>query len=190
MGDFNAARALRDVHERREQVALGARVVPVLTAVLAVFAALATLFAHHSSTSGLARKNEGVLLTTKAADQYNYYESKRIKSELNEALIDSDLVKSSSAGHRRLEARVSKENGEARGILVKARRLETESLEVQGSAERFMASYENYEVAATLFEISVVLVSITALTTTRMFLFVAGGASLVGLAFLIVGFLH
>jgi len=58
------------------------------------------------------------------------------------------------------------------------------------TSNRFMGSYENYEVGATLFEVSVVLVSITALMRTKLFLLLAGGATLVGLGFLAVGLSH
>ena len=190
MGDFRAAQALREVNERYEQIASGERLVPVLAAVIAVFAAIATLFAHHSSVSALAQKNEAILLQTKAADQYNYYESKRIKVQLIQALIDAGLGASGTAGRKNMEARMAKETADAKNILVKAKELETQSADAMQTSNRFMGSYENYEVGATLFEVSVVLVSITALMRTKLFLLLAGGATLVGLGFLAVGLSH
>ena len=53
-----------------------------------------------------------------------------------------------------------------------------------------MKAYEKFEVATTLFEVSIVLVSITALMRTRAMLFVAAGATLVGIVFFGLGFLH
>jgi|SRR5579884_223692 len=190
MADFNAADALRGVQERHGQIVAGEKLVPVLAAVIAVLAALATLFAHHSSISGLALKNEAILYQTKAADQYNYFESKRIKVQLDQALIDAGIVANGTSGRRNIDSRMRTENSQADAILVKARGLEQQADENIRYSERFIVSYENFQVAATLFEVSIVLVSITALMRTRVFLFVAGGATVVGLGFFGFAALH
>ncbi len=190
MGEFNPAHALRDVDERRRQIATGERVVPVAAAVIAVLAALATLFAHHSSILALALKNEAVLLQTKSVDQYNYYESKRVRADLMQALIDADLVPKNSPGRAKMEQRIAGETSDADSVLNKAKVLESQASDSIQRSERFVGSYENYQVAATLFEVSIILVSITALSRTKAFLYVAAGATLVGLGFLTVGFLH
>jgi hypothetical protein len=190
MAEFNAAHAMHDASQRYEQIASGDKLVPVSAAVIAVFAALATLFAHHSSTSALAQKNEAILYQSKAADQYNYYESKRIKVQLNQALIDAGLARNGTAGRRAMEARMKKENTQAATILKKAQALDAASVTRVDRSERFLNSYENHEVAATLFEVSIVLVSVTALMRSKVLLLVAGGAMLVGLGFFTVGLLH
>ncbi len=181
---------MHEASERHEQVASGGKIVPVSAAIVAVLAALATLFAHHSSTSALAQKNEAILYQAKAADQYNYFESKRIKAQLNQSLIDSGIVASGSAGHQAMLGRINKENGEANVILKKAKALEAQSADHIERSEQFMNSYENHEVAATLFEVSIVLISITALMRSNVLLWIAGGATLVGLGFFAVGLLH
>ena len=181
---------MHEASERHEQVASGEKLVPVSAAVVAVLAALATLFAHHSSTSALAQKNEAILYQAKAADQYNYFESKRIKAELNQSLIDSGVVAGGSAGHQAMMRRINKEKTEADVILKKAKALEAQSGDYSERSERFMNSYENHEIAATLFEVSIVLVSITALMRTRALLWIAGSATLVGFAFFAVGLMH
>lgn len=189
MGEFHAARALRDVDERRQQVASGGKLVPVLTAVIAVLAALATLFAHHSSTLALAKKNEGVLLQAKAADQYNWYQAKQIKVQVGQTLLDSGIVPSAT-GRQTLEKRIKSEMQNSDAVRDKAKSLENDSNDAMERSDRYMTSYENYQISATLFEVSVVLVSITALMRTRIFLLIAGGATAVGLAFLGVGLSH
>lgn len=190
MGEFNPAHALRDVDARRREIATGQRIVPVAAAVIAVLAALATLFAHHSSILALALKNEAVLLQTKSVDQYNYYESKRVRADLMQALIDADLVPKNSAGRAKMEQRIAGETSDADSVLSKAKALESQASDSIQRSERFVGSYENYQVAATLFEVSIILVSITALSRTKAFLYVAAVATLVGLGFLTVGFLH
>jgi Domain of unknown function (DUF4337) len=188
MGEFSAAHALRESGDRQQQITSGEKLVPVLTAVIAVLAAIATLFAHHSSIVGLANKNEAILLQTKAADQYNYYESKRIKVQLNQALIDSGIVPSGS-GRKKMDQRITKENADANTILAKAVSFETQSADVMARSKSYMNSYENYQVSATLFEVAVVITSITALMRTKVLLFVSGIVSLVGLGFGFVGLL-
>jgi hypothetical protein len=186
MGEFNAAHALDEVKERGEQLAAGEKLVPILAAIIAVFAALATLFANHSSISGLATKNEAILSMSKASDQYNYYESKRIKADVAAGLVDVGLVQN-GPGAKKIQATIKKENDAAVLILPKAQQLEKQSDEDYVKSERYMQSYEKFEVAATLFEVSIVLVSVTALMKTKVLLFVAGGATVAGVAFFAIG---
>jgi hypothetical protein len=186
MGEFNAAHAMAEVKERGEQLAEGEKLVPILAAIIAVFAALATLFANHSSITGLATKNEAILAMSKASDQFNYYESKRIKVQLNQALISAGLV-TNGQGMNKMKALMSKEDSQAKGILKDAQALQKESDDRYARSEQFMQSYEKYEVAATLFEVSIVLVSITALMRTKALLYVAGTATLFGIAFFVQG---
>ena len=190
MADFDALHALRAMRERHDWLLSGERVAPVVAAIIAVFAAIATLFAHHASIRAIAEKNEAILFQAKAADQYNYFESKRIKAQLDQGFIDSGIVASGTAGRRAMEGRIRQENSQADAVLAKAKELESESDAGIVLSERFMVKYENYQIAATLFEVSIVLASITALMRTRVFLTVAGGATLVGIGFFFVGLVH
>lgn len=186
MGEFNAARALDEARERNEQLAQGTKLVPILAAVIAVLAALATLFANHSSISGLATKTEAILASSKATDTWNYYQAKRLKIEVNRAMLLSGAV-SNPKGRTEMQKTVAKEEGKSQILLVQAQQLDKESDAHYQRSERFMKSYEKYEVAATLFEVSVVLVSVTALMRTKALLFVAGAATVVGIAFFAQG---
>lgn len=190
MAEFNASHTLTEARERIEQTERGERFIPVLTAIIAVMAALATLFSNHSSVTGLQARTQAGILTTKAADQYNYYEAKRIKIEVNQAFIGTGLV-SNSATLKRMQDRISKEDAQARTVILKkAQSQEADADEQLEKAERSMRSYENFEVSATLFEVSIVLVSITALMRGAKPIVIAGiGASLVGLGFFITGML-
>jgi hypothetical protein len=188
MAEFDAAHVMSEVKERGEQLAEGDKLVPILAAIIAVFAALATLFANHSSISSLATKNEAILEMSKASDQYNYYESKRIKVQLNQALIAAGLVTNGS-GLKNMQGLMKHEDSQAKDILKDAQELQRESDDEYTRAERFMQSYEKFEVSATLFEVSIVLVSITALTRTRLLLGLGGAATLVGLIYFLQGWM-
>lgn len=190
MGEFNAAHALDEAKERNEQLAEGTKLVPIMAAIIAVFAALATLFANHSSISGLATKTEAILASSKATDTWNYYQAKRLKIEVNRAMMLSGAV-SNPKGLSAMQKTVAKEDAQSQTLLTQAQGLDKESDDHYERSERYMQSYEKYEVAATLFEVSVVLVSITALMRTKVMLFIAGGATIVGIAFFAQGwFLH
>lgn len=186
MGEFNAAHTLSEVKERNEQLSEGQKLVPILAAVIAVFAALATLFANHSSISGLAMKNEAILSKSKAVDQWNYYQAKEIKLLINQSFIDSGVVMN-TANLTKMSRNVSREEKKAAGAMKDARNLDKQSEEEYNRAERFMLSYEKFEVAATFFEVSIVLVSITALMRTRMLMYIGCVATLVGVVFFAQG---
>lgn len=188
MSDFNAGLAIHHVAERSAQVASGERTVPVGTAIVAVLAAVATLFANHSSIRSLAYKNEAVLYRSQASDRYNSYESSIVRSQVDQGLLDSELA--STAGDAKLRARLSGAGATTHSILEKARELDARSESRFVESERVMASYESFEVAAVIFEIAVVLASITALTRGRIMLLVSLAATLTGLGFLIAGFLQ
>lgn len=188
MGEYHAGQALEEAIERHEGASRGDRLIPISAAVLAVFAALATLFSSHASNSTITQKNEAILWQSKAADSYNYYEAKRIKLEVNQALVRAGLVNSAGA-RAELSAIVRKEDVGSARVLKLAREQEALSEQHSALSERSMHAYEWHEIAATLFEVSVVLVSITALTRTRVLLAAAGVASAVGLFFFVAGFL-
>ncbi len=190
MSEFNAAHTLREAGERTEQLEAGGKLIPVVTAIIAVLAALATLFSNHSSVLGLQSRTQAGITQTKASDSYNYYESKRIKIEVNQALMQAGLV-SNPAAVKSLQSRIAAENADAAPVLKKAQAEEAQSESELAQSERKMASYESHEIAATLFEVSIVLVSITALMSrSRALLYVAGGFTFAGLVFFISGLLR
>lgn len=190
MARYRAAHTLREFDDRAEQIESGGKFVPVATAIIAVFAALATLFSNHSSVLGLQARSQAGITQTKASDQYNYYESKRIKAEVNQALLQAGLVKNAAAS-KSMEARIKNENGQAAGILKTAQAEEVQSESELRQAERKMASYEGYEISATLFEVSIVLVSITALMTrSRALLYLAAVLTAGGIVSFMFGVLR
>ena len=189
MPEFNAGRALEEAKERSERVAEGGILIPIAAAIVAVLAALATLFANHNSIGGLSEKNEAILHQTKATDQYAYYEASRIKVHVYQALLGSGVV-TAAQNKSSMDSTVARESGKANKILKVAREEELEATDHLQNSEFYMRAYEKFEVATTLFEVSIVLVSITALTRTRGLFYVATGATLVGLVFFGLGFMR
>ncbi len=185
MAEFNASHALSEVQERNASLLEGEKLVPVSAAVIAVLAALATLFANHSSISGLAQKNEAILYQSKASDQYAYYEAKRIKVHIYQALLVAGAAQASAK--KPMQQIATREDAQAKHVGAQAAAYAETSEKHAAQSERFMRSYESHEIAATLFEVSIVLVSITALMRTKALMLVAGAATLVGLGFFFNG---
>lgn len=187
--EFNAAETLRESDDRAAQINAGGKLVPIATAIIAVFAAIATVVANHDSVIGLKSRTQAGITQIKAADQYSNYEAKRVKAEVNEALMQAGLV-TNPASLQALRARITSENSDAQKVLTTAHAQELESERELSEAERSMRAYEFHEIAAALFEVAIIMVSITALLRRSNMLLVVGcGATLMGLGFFIRGLL-
>lgn len=188
MGEIRVAKVLSDARDRMAQVEHGEKFLPVLTAVLAVLAAIATLFSNHSSVTGLRANTQAGILMTRAADSYSNYEARRVKVEINQALLGSGLIANATVKNR-IQQRVSAEDSQARNIALKrAQSYENGADDQLERAETTMRSYENFEVSATLFEVAIVVISVTALMGGAKPLFYVGGISaLIALGFFISG---
>ncbi|MDQ2680395.1 MAG: DUF4337 domain-containing protein [Candidatus Eremiobacteraeota bacterium] len=190
MADFSAKKALDEAAERHHHsTTRDHRLIAILGAILAVLAALATLFAHQRSTLAIVAKNEAVLAQAKASDQYNFYETTKIKYELNQSLLNSKLI-TDKAAQTRLEASSAREAKAVGSISQQAHEYENESAAQQLSSERALRSFETLEIAVTLFEVAIVLVSISALTTNRALISLSLAAGAVGLGYFVVGILQ
>src|SRR5262249_3843506 len=106
--------------EIREAAVEGERRIGVTMAIVAVVLALATMLAHRTHT-------EEVVLQTRAADQWGYYQSKNSRSHMYEA--DSKLAMLSAPGKDlagQLVEAGKKESEDAERIRQRAERLEGE----------------------------------------------------------------
>jgi hypothetical protein len=162
------------------------RLVSLGTAIIAVLAALGTLFAHHRSIQALAAKNQAILTQARATDTYNAYEAKQIRFNIYQALLSGGLVSKSEA-RARLESAATQERESAPSVLEKAKALELQADSDDNRSEAILKSYELLQYATTAFQISIVLVSIAALVGARLLLPLGGALSSLGLVLLILG---
>ncbi len=167
----------------------GKRIVSLATAIAAVLAALGTLYSHHRSISALSAKNEAILTQARATDTYNAYEAKQIRYNIYRALLSSDLVQN-AANRARLETIAQEEQASSPGVLERAKALEAQASRSDERSEVILKSYETLQLATTLFEISIVLVSISAFAGSRIFLPLGCGFSGVGLVLFAFGLLQ
>jgi hypothetical protein len=142
--------------------------VALSTAILAVLAAIAGLLSGKHA-------NEAIMSQIEAANQWNYYQAKSIKSSVLDAKI-------SLAG-------AVNENDRA-----KAARYEEEQAEIKSEAERKAAeaktNFHRHEVLArgvTMFQIAIAIAAISALTRRRAFWMVSLVFGAIGCVFLVLG---
>ena len=176
--------AFREAHERHEAaVEHGLRWVPLAAAVLAVLAAISGFLGNLRSTQALVAKNDAIVAVTRASDTYNEYESRSIKQHIYEAAIAAgrggDVAKLRAIAAHESQGKVP--------VLAKARGYDDEAARQNERSERLLHAHEILEIATTLFEISIVLVSVTALVGSRLLPVVSVGAAAIGIAVLIAG---
>ena len=139
--------------------------VSLAISILAVLVAMVTVMGHRTHT-------EAVLLQSRAADQWNEYQAKKIRQ--TEYAVAADLLSlqpssNGAAVERKLaeyKARNTKADTDLKEEQDKARELEAEVGKAEHAAGR-------YDLGEALLEIAVVLSSITLLTRQKMFF--AGG---------------
>lgn len=163
-----------EADEIKEAAVHGEKRIGVTMAVVAVFLALATMLAHRTHT-------EEVVLQTRAADQWGYYQAKSSRSHMYEA--DSKLALLSESGKDiagKLAETGKKESADAERIRQMAEHLEAET---DSAARR--ATY--FDVAEVMLEVSLVLCSVTLLTTLPVFWLTSFISTLAGVGLIVFG---
>jgi hypothetical protein len=152
------------------------RLIPFFTAIVAVLAALGTLYSHHRSIQALALRNDAIVLTEKASDQYQYYQSKQVRVTLYQAL--------------KMPKEASVEQRSSLPVYAEAKRFEEEADQKQDRAEALLKSFETLEIATTLFEISIAFASISALMGARLPIWLCIALCATGLVTGIIGYVQ
>jgi len=181
----DAAKSFEEAHERHQHGHEGPRWVPIAAATLAVLAAVAGYFGNLRSTQALVEKNDAIVATTKASDTWNQYQSGRVKYYIATTALDQGIGPGGNAANLKKTAESEKSKGPA--VMEKARAYEEEAARHNERSERLLKQHETIEVAATLFEVAIVLVSITALVGSRVLPISAGVGAVLGLGFFLAG---
>ena len=179
----DAAKSFQEAHERSESGREGERWVPVAAAILAVLSAVSGFLSNVRSTAALVAKNDAIVATAHASDTYAQYEAERQKFYAYQSLIDAGLAKNSV----KVRTTAAREAKKGPPLLVKAREFDERADALNEGSEKLLASHERIEVAATLFEVAIVLVSISALVGSRLLPLSAAIATAIGLVVLVVG---
>ena len=159
--------------QMREAGESGMRRVSLAISVLAVMVAMVTVLGHRTHT-------EAVLMQTRAADQWNLYQAKKIRQEQVSTTIDvlSLLPSARDADVQKklaeYKAHMQKWSGEITEEQEKAQDLEREVALAERRADR-------YDLGEALLEIAVVLSSITLLTRQQVYFLLGLVLGLAGL---------
>jgi hypothetical protein len=136
--------------------------------ILAVLVAMVTVLGHRSHT-------EAVLMQSKAGDQWNLYEAKKIRQDSLQVVMDQMVLqptidaKASAAKLAEYKVHIDKWTGDLKQEQNKAHEFEAEVNKAERQAERF-------DLGEALLQISVVLSSVTLFTRRRTYYI--GGLSL------------
>ncbi|AKU99184.1 putative transmembrane protein [Labilithrix luteola] len=154
------------------------------TAIIAVFAAIASLQSGAAESEALLSKNESILAQTKASDQWAYYQAKNIKMALYEVQLETATNPETIAKFR---AERDRYEHERQDIEREARALENESEEKGKAGEEHYHRHHRFALAVTIFQISIALAAIAALTRRRPLWLASMAIGVAGLFFFAKG---
>ena len=156
------------IHEEAEREASRLiRAIALTTAILAALAALASLRAGATVNEALALKTEATRLQGEASDQWAYYQAKGVKAAVQEAVGASWLAAgkeppADSAG------KIERYAQEQESIRDKAVEKEKERDAKEREAEHLLHQHHHFAAAVALFQVSIALGAVAALTRVRL----------------------
>jgi len=157
------------------------------TAIVAVFAAIAALESGSYANEALLQKNEAVLAQAKASDQWAYYQAKSVKSTIY--ATQATAFKSSNpdlASKAQQEAeRYATEEAE---ISKAAKELEKEAHQETELSGRSLEHHHRFAYAVTMFQVSIALAAVAALSRQKAMWLVGLMISGLGIAYFLDGF--
>jgi hypothetical protein len=152
--------------------------IALTTALLAAIAAVAALLAGSTVNEALVLKTDSTSLQARASDQWAFYQAKGIKAAVAEAKVEAWLAASKQPPAELAET-VKRYAEEQKEIKAKAEELEKERDERSEEAEHLLHRHHGFANAVALFQVSIALGAVAALTRNRL---VWWGSMLVGLA--------
>lgn len=154
--------------------------IALTTAILAAFAAIASLRAGATVNEALVLKTEATRLQAEASDQWAYYQAKGLKAAVQEASATSWLAigKEPPAKYLDEQKRYKDEQAEIRK---KAEEKEHQRDEKSKEADELIHHHHGFASAVALFQVSIALGAVAALTRNRLVWFGSMGVGLVGI---------
>jgi hypothetical protein len=157
------------------------------TALIAVLAAIAALESGAFSNEALMQKNEALLAQSRASDQWAYYQAKSVKATIyaaqaagwkqtNPELAEKDLAEATRYGME--EQEISKAANE----------LEKEVKKDSELSDRSMQHHHRFAYAVTMFQISIALAAVAALSRQKVVWFAGLLIGCLGLIYFADGF--
>ena len=156
------------IHEAAERDASRLiRVIAVTTSILAALAALASLRAGATVNEALALKSEATRIQGEASDQWAYYQAKGVKAAVQDAITASWRAAGKSPPADSAE-KVQRYGEEQEAIREKAIERERERDAKETEAAHLLHQHHHFAAAVALFQVSIALGAVAALTRLRL----------------------
>lgn len=176
------------------------RFLPLSTAMIAVFAAVASLQSGGSSNEAILEKSDAMLNQSKASDKWAEYQAKSVKGRLSASeakIVDvagesvKDLQPEVQARFAKLRAdfdgEANRYDGEAKPLKEKAEEFERQVEESNKRSEALMERHHRFAFSVTLLQIAIALSAIAALTRRRPLWYLGIAVSVAGGAMFVLG---
>ncbi len=160
--------------------------IPLVAAILAVFAGLSSLYAGRLGETMLSLKNEGILAQAKASDTWAEYQADSLKAHLAET---ATLLAVAPALKKKFEADAKTYRARQSPLKAEALKLTDERTTSMQHAEKFESRKLIFDIAVALFEIAIVMASVSAMMRRPALVFVALAVGVVALGFCVFGIL-
>jgi hypothetical protein len=156
------------IHEELEKEG-GAflRTIALTTAILAVLAAMASLRAGATVNEALALKTEATRLQGEASNQWAYFQAKGLKAAVQEAISTTWQV-SGKPPPPEVAEKTRRYAQEQEAIAEKAREKEKERDAREAEAETLLHHHHRFALSVALFQVSIALGAVAALTRQRL----------------------
>jgi hypothetical protein len=157
------------------------------TALIAVFAAIAALESGTFSNAALMQKNEALLAQSQASDQWAYYQAKSVKAALY-ASQAAALTQTNPEVAAKDKAEAARYGTEEQEISKTANELEKQVKEHSEASDKNMEHHHRFAYAVTMFQVSIALAAVAALSRQKVLWFGGLFIGTLGLVFFIDGF--
>ena len=155
------------IHEELEKESGGfLKRIALTTAVLAAFAAVAALQAGSTVNEALVLKTEATRLQAQASDQWTYYQAKGLKAAVQEA-TRTTWEAAGKPIPPKLPAQIAKYSEEQVEIKKAAEEKEKERDEKSAEADHLLHHHHRFASTVALFQVSIALGAIAALSRSR-----------------------
>jgi hypothetical protein len=164
------------------------RYLSLSTAIIAVFAAVASLESGSSSNEAILEKSEAMLNQARASDAWAYFQAKGLKATVSEgeAAIIADGKPAVAA---KLAEDAARYHREAEDIQKDARALEDKVRDNNERSGALMERHHGFAISVTLLQIAIALSAIAALTRRKSLWYLGMAVSVAGLALFVRGLL-
>jgi len=178
--------ALHGNEEEKKESEGWTRFIAVITALLAVVAAIGALRSGLLVNEALLAKNNEISHRTQATDQWNYYQAKGIKAIIY--ATNSQILLPGSPFLSKNQAEIARYGQQQQDIKAKAEALEKKAMAEDEESGRDMDHHHIFAFSVSLCQVSIALSAVAALTRRRRVWFFGLAAGILGTLALIGGF--